>query len=305
MSAPQAGGHSVRVVVITLVGNGVIAGAKTFASVLTHSGSMLAEAIHSWSDCLNQVLLLVGMRRAARGPSERHPLGTGRASYFWSFLVALMLFFGGGVFSIVEGVEKVLHAEAVHHVGIGVGILGLSLAIEAGSLWGCLREIHRKRGTRGVWEFLRATKDAELVVCTGENVAAAVGLAFAMIAMLLAWQVDPRFDGVGSILVGGVLVYVAVFLARKVKSLLLGERADPEIEQAFAEAVAADPRIARVLHLITVQQGPGEVLLAAKVKLAEGVAAGEVVAVINELESRVRARAPEVRWSFIEPDASA
>jgi len=295
-------GHSTKVVLTSLAANLGIATVKTGAAVFTHSGSMLAEAIHSFADCLNQGLLLVGIKQSAAGPSERHPLGTGRASYFWSFIVALMLFFGGGVFSIGEGAEKVLHPEEIHNVGVGLAILGVSFVLEALSLKQCVTEVNKKRGATGFLDYLQLTKDAELVVCTGENFAAVVGLGFASLAMLLAWKVDRRFDGVGSICVGAVLVWVAWFLARKVRSLLLGERADPEVEAAVHDAAKGDARIKSVLRLITVQQGPGEVMIAVKLRVDDALTSGDVVALINEFEQRVRRQMPDVKWQFVEPD---
>ncbi len=298
-------GHSTKVVLSSLGANLAIALAKTGAAVFTHSGSMTAEAIHTFADCLNQLLLLVGIKQSATGPSEKHPLGTGRASYFWSFIVALMLFFGGGVFSIGEGVEKALHPEPVEHVPVGLAILGFSFVLEALSLRQCVQEINKKRGAMGFMAYLDVTKDAELVVCTGENFAAVVGLGFAFAAMLLAVYVNPRFDGVGSVLVGVVLVWVAYFLARKVKSLLLGEVADPEVEAAVRDAAKADARIVEVLRLISVQQGPGEVMIAVKLRIGDDLRGAEVVEVINAFETRVRTAMPDVKWQFIEPDVAA
>ena len=153
----------------------------------------------------------------------------------------------------------------------------------------CLREIGHKRGTLGVFEYLGVTKDAELVVCTGENAAAVLGLGVAFLALVMARWVHPLFDGIGSILVGVVLIGVASFLARKVKSLLLGERADPEVEREVVAAAAVDPRIISVLRLITVQQGPGEVMIAAKLRIEDSITAADVVKVINEFEARVSA----------------
>lgn len=298
-------GHSTKVVLTSLAGNGAIAIAKFVAAFFTHSGSMMAEAIHTSSDCLNQILLLVGLKQAQVGATEKHPLGTGRASYFWSFLVALLLFFGGGVFSIGEGVEKILHPEHVERVVLAFAILGFSLVIETGSLIQCMSEIHKKRGSMGVMDYLRVTKDAELVVCTGENFAAVVGLAFAFIALALAKWVNPRFDGAGSVMVGLVLVGVAAFLAGKVKSLLLGESADPEVEKHVRDAAAEDKRILDVLRVIAVQQGPGEVMIAAKLRIDDSITAKDVVDVINDFEGRVRQRLPDVKWQFIEPDIAA
>lgn len=298
----MAEGHSVKVVVTGLAVNATIAVAKGFAAAISGSGSMLAEAIHTAADCFNQVLLLIGLRQASAGPSDKHPLGTGRASYFWSFIVALMLFFGGGVFSIGEGIEKILHKEPVQHVGLSVGILVFSLVLESFALAQCLRELDKKRRGLARMEYLAITKDAELVVCTGENFAAVVGLAFALAALLLAHFIDPRFDGVGGVLVGLVLVWVATFLARKVKGLLLGERADPEVEAQIRLAAQEDPRILEVLRLITVQQGPGEVMVAAKLRFDDTLSARELTDSINAFERRVRKREPEVKWQFIESD---
>jgi len=177
--------------------------------------------------------------------------------------------------------------------------------IETASLIQCLSEIGKKRGALGVMDYLRVTKDAELVVCTGENFAAVIGLAVAGTALALAHWVDPRFDGAGSIAVGLVLVWVASFLARKVKSLLLGESAEPEVERQVREAAAEDKRIIAVLRIIAVQQGPGEVMIAAKLHIEETITAGDVVDVINAFENRVRTRLPEVKWQFIEPDIAA
>jgi cation diffusion facilitator family transporter len=298
-------GHSTKVVLTSLAANGAIAITKTIAAIFTHSGSMLAEAIHTGADCLNQVLLLVGIKQASAGPSEKHPLGTGRASYFWSFVVALMLFTGGGAFSIGEGIEKVLHPEPLHHIGIGLAVLGVSLVLEALSLRQCVTEVNKKRGAVPFMDYLNITKDAELVVCTGENFAAVVGLAVAFVAMALAMYVDPRFDGAGSVVVGAVLVWVAYFLARKMRSLILGERADAEVDAVVRAAAAEDPKIKSVLRIIAVQQGPGEVMLAVKLSLDDAISCGEVVTAINDFERRVRTKMPEVRWQFVEPDVEA
>jgi divalent metal cation (Fe/Co/Zn/Cd) transporter len=215
----------------------------------------------------------------------------------------LMLFFGGGVFSIGEGFEKIFHPEPVSHVWVGFGVLGFALVLEGVSLWQCLGELNAKRGATPLLGYLGETKDAELVVVTGENFAATVGLSFAAVALLLAWRVDARFDGVGSVLVGAVLVAVSIFLARKAKSLLLGERADVAIETALREAAREDPRIVQILNVITVQQGPGEVIMAAKLRVKETIPAADAAKLVDDLERRVRAREPEVRWQFIEIDS--
>lgn len=300
MSAPE---HSTGHIVQSLVVNLAIAIIKAVAAVLTHSGSMLAEALHSFADCGNQVLLLVGVKGAQRPPDAEHPLGYGRDVYFWSFMVALLLFSGGGVFSIYEGVHKVMHPEPVEKVWLGMLILGISLVLEGGSLWANVREIHKRRGQKPFLRYLRETKDSDLIVVFGENGAAVLGLAFAMLALELAAQTgDGRWDGVGSIVIGAVLVGVAVFLAREVKSLLLGEAADPEISEAARKIAEEHPSLERVLHLVTIQQGPGEVMVSIKVSFSSGLRIDDVCRSINEFEAKLRAARPEVRWLYVEPD---
>lgn len=283
--------------------NAAIALAKGVAAVYTGSGAMLAETLHTASDCGNQLLLLLGVKRARQPPDATHPLGYGRSLYFWSFIVALLLFTGGGVFSIYEGIHKLLEPEPVERVWLGVGILGFSLLLEGWSTWGNIKELTARRGEVPFFQYLTRTKDSDLVVIFGENAAAVLGLAFALGALgLSAATGDGRYDAVGSILVGVVLVGVAVFLAREVASLLIGEQADPAVEAAVRDEVAADPRVRSLLSLITVQQGPGEVLVAMKIHLADGLSGAEVVKAINDLERKVKARQPQVRWSFVEPD---
>ncbi len=302
-SDPPHEASSTAHIVQSLLVNVGIAVMKGVAAFFTGSGAMLAEALHSASDCMNQVLLLVGVKQARRKPDAEHPLGYGRAVYFWSFLVALMLFCGGGVFSIYEGLHKIENPEPVERVWLGVVILFGSLLMEGGALASNVKELHARRGKIPFFEYLRKTKDADLVVVFGENAAAVLGLAFAMAALLLAWKTgDGRWDGLGSAMVGLVLVGVAAFLAREVKSLLLGESADPDVDAAVHAAVADTPEFARVLHVVTVQQGPGEVMVAVKVSLVDALSADTACRAINEFEARLRGRRPEVRWLFVEPD---
>ena len=302
----MAHGGSTNVILSSLAANVGIAVAKTAAAIVTGSGSMLAEALHSFSDCVNQILLLIGNRQARRPPSESHPMGHGRESYLWSFLVALMLFFGGGVVAIYEGVHKVLHPEPVERVGWAFLVLGFSLALEGASLAQCLREV-RKQGISGsLTSRLRDTKDADLIVVTGENFAAVLGLSVASLFLFIAWRThNGVWDGLGSVAVGLGLIAVAFFLAQETKSLLLGESADPAVERHVREALAEDPRLLSMLRLVSIQQGPGEVVLAMKVKPRDGLSGAELIATINDLESRVRARCPEVKWQFVEPDDEA
>jgi cation diffusion facilitator family transporter len=299
----QGHGHSLAHIYFSLAANLGIAIAKGVAAFFTGSGAMLAETIHSVADCGNQVLLLIGVRGAQKAPTESHPLGYGRNAFFWSFMVALLLFSLGGMFSIYEGVHKIIEPEPVEKVWIAVGILAFSLALEAGSLWGAVREMRKRSRQKPIMRFVRDTTDSDLVVVFGENAAAVLGLALALGALVLAHVTgDARWDAVGSIAIGVVLIVVAVFLAVEVKSLLVGERAEPELEHAVREIVTAEPAMQAVWRIITVQQGPGEVMLAMKVEFAPAVSAKEIPVAINRFEAKLRERRPDAKWIFVEPD---
>lgn len=297
--------HSTKHIIQALLVNIAIAIVKGFAAFFTHSGAMLAEALHSAADCGNQVLLLIGVRQARRPPDASHPLGYGRAIYFWSFMVALMIFAGGGVFSIYEGVHKVLDPEPVEKVWIGVLVLGVSVLLEGASTLSNIKEINKRRGSLSFGTYLRETKDSDLIVVFGENSAAVLGLVLALGALSLASATgDGRWDGAGSVAIGLVLVGVAIFLAREVKSLLLGESADAAIDRAARQLASAAAEIESVLQVITIQQGPGEVLVALKLHFVPSLGVEEVCAAINRYEADLRKLRPEVRWCFIEPDVA-
>ena len=293
-------------IIQSLAVNVAIALSKGVAAFFTGSGAMLAETLHSSADCSNQLLLLLGVKHSARAPDESHPLGYGRDLYFYSFIVALLLFSGGGVFSIYEGVHKLGHPEPVDNVWLGLGILLFSMALEGWATWGNVKEMNKRRGALSLVEYLKRTKDSDLIILFGENSAAVLGLSVAIVSLLLAWWTgNGIWDSIGSILIGVVLISVAVFLAREVKSLLIGESADGTIAEAVKATVPQHPNIEAVLRLITVQQGPGEVLVAMKVRVKDGLTTREVVDSINRFEQAVHDRAPETRWCFVEPDHEA
>lgn len=300
----MSAGGSLKVIIGSLAANLGIAAAKGVAAFYTGSGAMLAEAIHSSADCMNQVLLLIGARQAAQPPDSTHPLGYGRSAYFWSFLVALMIFFGGGVLSINEGWEKTHHPDKPDHVWVAFVVLGVSVVLEFGAMVQAMLEINKRReGKVGFFEYLRLTTDADLVILFAENAAAVVGLVLAISALALTVVTgDAHWDGYGCLAIGVLLTIVAWFLAREVKSLLDGERADPIIEQGVREEAAKDSRFDEVLRVISLQQGPSQVLLAVKLKVTKQISAQELITAINEFEDRVRARFPDVKWQFIEPD---
>jgi cation diffusion facilitator family transporter len=299
VSAADSTSHIIQALLVNIA----ITVAKAVAAFFTGSGALLAEAIHTGADCTNQLLLLVGIRQARRLPDQAHPLGYGRNVYFWSFIVALLLFTAGGVFSIYEGIHKLHEPEPVEHVWLGFLILGFSLLLEGGSTLGNIKELRRRSSGVPFFRYLRETKDSDLVVVFGENAAASLGLVLAMGALgVAALTGDSRWDAVGSLLVGVVLVGVALFLATEIKALLVGESADPVIANAVRETAAAQPLFGRVLHLLTIQQAPGEVVVLMKVGVKSGTTAEALSGAINEFETSLRAKRPDVRWCFVEPD---
>jgi cation diffusion facilitator family transporter len=290
-------------VIKSLVVNLVIAASKGVAAAITGSGTMLAETLHSFADCGNQVLLLVGIKQSHRPPDARHPFGHGRNMYFYSFIVALLLFSGGGVFSIYEGVHKFQHPEEVGDILIAIIILGISLALEGWATIGNIKVMNERRGKTPFVQYLKESKDSDLVVVFGENSAAVLGLVIAMIAVLLAkFTDDGRWDAVGSLTIGIVLVGVAIFLAREIKALLVGEAADPKLLDAVEQIAEKTPNVDQVIQILSTQQGPGEVLVAMKIKFKRGLTIDVLEDTINTFEAELRAKIPEAKWCFIEPD---
>lgn len=297
----EGASHIVR----ALVANFLIACAKGVGAFLTGSGAMLAETLHSLSDCVNQGLLLLGLKQAKRAPDERHPLGYGRTLYFWSFMVAMLLFLGGGAYSLYEGIHKLQSPEPISSPYIAVIILSFGFAIEFWAMLGVIKVANQRRGKTPFMQYLRQTKDSDVVVIFGEDFAAVVGLGLALIAVILAWVTgNPRFDSIGTLAIGVVLIGVAIFLAIEVKSLLLGESADPMLLDAVKQSAAEDPRIVKVLRALTVQQGPGEVMLACKLQFKTDLTTQTLVGAINEFEQRLQARVPDIKWCFVEPDSA-
>jgi len=291
-----------RAILWAFAANLGIALAKLAAAVHTGSTSMLAEAIHSGADTGNQLLLLLGLRQSERPPDPEHPLGYGKDIYFWSFVVALMLFSMGGLFSIYEGVHKFDSDEPIENTGVALAVLGVSIVLESVSLRGCLREVKHLRGRRSLWRWVNESRNAELVVVLGEDVAALLGLSFAFVFVVLAAVTGNRhYDALGSLAIGVLLVVVAVFVASRVKELLIGRSADPHVAEVIESEIGADPQILWVYNVITLQIG-AQIMLAAKVRMRDGLLIEDACEHINRLERRVKERIPAVRWSFIEPD---
>ena len=296
------GKGAVRAILYALAANAGIAVAKGGAAFWTGSGAMLAETLHSIADCANQGLLLLGLKRSQRPADANHPLGYGRATYFWSMIVALMLFTVGGLYALYEGIERMLHPEPIKDPWLAVGILAFSVALEAGSLWGALKIIRQQQGSRSFWEWFRVTRQSELMVVAGEDIAALLGLVFALLAVLVAIATgNPLYDALGSVAIGALLIVVAVAVMREVKGMIVGESADPLVHGEIERFIAARPEVAAVFNLITLQWGDS-VVVAAKVRMQQSTDAARMIHEINACEVALKERFPEVSWIFFEPD---
>ncbi|MEO5621874.1 MAG: cation diffusion facilitator family transporter [Dokdonella sp.] len=296
--------NSLKTIFFALGANFAIFVAKAFAAFVTGSGAMTAEAVHSLADCGNQGLLLLGLKGAKRLPSPDYPLGHGKEIYFWSFLVALLLFSVGGAFSIYEGIHKLSAPEPLKSPWLAVGVLAFGVVAESFSMWGCLREVNKVRGTHSLWHWFRESRQSELIVVFGEDLAALLGLALALAAVLLTMATgNPLFDAIGTLSIGALLIVVAVFLAVEVKALLIGQSADPETKTGILQFLDARPEIARVFNLITLQLGP-DVMVAVKAEMSRDLSTRGVVDAINAVEKDMKQAFPEIRWSFFEPDVA-
>mgnify|MGYP000851774092 CR=1 FL=1 len=297
-----AQGDSTRAILYALGANLAIFASKLAAALVTGASSMLAEAVHSLADCGNQVLLLVGMRRARRPPDPEFPLGYGKAIYFWSFLVALILFSAGGVFSLYEGWHKLQQPEAIRHAWVALLVLGFGIAAESFSMWGCLREVNKARGQRSLYRWFRESRQSELIVIFGEDLAALLGLTLAFVAIgLTLWTGAPRWDAYGTLGIGVLLVLVAIFVGVEVKALLIGQSVDAELRRQIHDFLQEAPDVERVLNLITLQLGE-DIMVAVKAKMMPVAGADFLIRSINRTEAALRAQFPTIRWCFFEPD---
>jgi len=295
-------GGSTKTILFALGANLAIAVAKTVAAVLSGSGAMAAEAVHSFADCANQLLLLLGLRTAAKPPDAEHPLGYGRAIYFWSFIVALMLFSGGGLFSIYEGFHKLSAHEPLDQPWIAIGVLVFSLIAESVALARALRQIRDVRAGQSLWRWFRTTRQSELLVILGEDIAATIGLTLALVAIGVAMLTgDVFWDALGSMAIGVLLILVAIFIGIEVKSLLVGQSADPAVTKKIRDFLEARPEVASVLNLIAMQHGD-DIVVAVKAQMTEEQSARRLIDAINGCERALRAEFPDVRWLFFEPD---
>ncbi|GLQ92072.1 cation diffusion facilitator family transporter [Dyella acidisoli] len=296
--------NSLKPILLALGANFAIFLSKLAAAIITGSGAMLAEAVHSLADCGNQGLLLLGMRQAKRPPSDEYPLGWGRALYFWSFVVALLLFAVGGLFSIYEGVHKLSEPEPLRWPWLALGVLLFGIVMESISMHGCLREVNQARGEQTLWRWFRETRSSELLVIFGEDLAALLGLCLAALAIGATMLTgNLLFDALGTISIGVLLIVVAIALAIEVKALLIGQGVEPRRRAELLAFLSDRPEVAEVLNLITLQMGP-DVMVAVKARMAPTPDNLSLIEAINTVEREMKARFTEVRWSFFEPDVA-
>ena len=292
---------SVRTILYALGANLAIAAAKTVAAAFTGSSSMLAEAIHSYADSGNQVLLLWGLRQAKRPPSPDYPLGWGKAVFFWSFIVAVVLFAIGGLFSLYEGWHKLSETEGLSYPWVAVGILAFGVGAEIVSLRACLHEVAKVQRGRSLWQWFRQSRESELVVILGEDLAALLGLALALAAILITiFTGNPVWDALGSMAIGVVLILVAAGIAVEIKGLLIGQSADPAVEKQLRDFLGRQEGVEEVFRVLTLQLG-ATLMVAVKARMKAATAV-ELVAAINRAEAAMRAEFPEIQWLFFEPD---
>jgi cation diffusion facilitator family transporter len=292
----------VRAILFALGANTGIAITKFGAAAYTGSGAMLAEAIHSVADCANQLLLLLGLHRARRPESPDYPLGYHRVVYFYAMMVALLLFLVGGLFSIYEGWHRLHGGEPLTSPLVALGVLAVAIVLESISLWGALREIRKVQRRRSFLRWFRETRQSELMVVAGEDIAALGGLVLAFIAVLAPMVTgNPLFDALGSMAIGALLVIIAVAILLEVKGMIVGESAEPELREAIRTLVTAQPEVRSVLSLITLQWGE-KLVIAVQAEMTPVAGAAELVAAINRVEAKIQSEYPQARWVFFEPD---
>lgn len=301
-SMSQAG-DSTKVIIVAFAANLGIAAAKFVGAFISGSASLLAEAIHSTVDCSNQLLLLFGNKRAKKAPTDRHPLGFGRETFFWSFIVAILLFSVGGLFAIYEGAHKLNAHEEVSSPVIALAILVFGFLLEAYSFSACLKEVRRQNKFPNLWQWFHNSKSSELLVIFTEDAAALVGLFVAAVFLGLSWVTgEPYWDAVGSIVVGSILVVVAIVLAIEIKSFLIGEAPEAGLEKFVSETAAALFPNGQVLKFIAIQTGSDEVMMSCKIHPGDMTDLDLAIDKVNELERTTKQKFTSVRWSFVELD---
>jgi cation diffusion facilitator family transporter len=300
-----ARGGSKRVIYAALAGNLAIALTKFAAALFTGSSAMLSEGVHSLVDTGNGGLLLYGMHRAARPPDSTHPLGHGRELYFWSFIVALLVFALGAGVSFYEGVVHIMAPEPVENPYVNYIVLGLSFLFEGASWLVAMKEFRRSKGKFGWFEAVRASKDPSVFTVLFEDTAALLGLVVAFAGILAAQLLDmPELDGVASLGIAAILGATAIFLARESKGLLLGEPAAPEVQRKVLAIAQQDPAVQRANGIVSVHIGPEEIVAGLSIEFEDHLAAPEIEACVARLEKRLKAEVPQIISLFVKPQTT-
>jgi cation diffusion facilitator family transporter len=292
-----------KAIIAAFFANLGIAIAKFVGFILTGSAGLIAESVHSLADTGNQGLLMLGGKRGKRPADRAHPFGYGPERYFWSFIVALVLFSMGGLFALYEGIQKVQHPHELESATIAYGILIVAICLETYSLRTAVKEARHVKGDRSWWTYIRTAKSPELPVVLLEDIGAETGLFLALFGLFMADTTgDPRWDAIGSIAIGVLLVVIAVVLAIEMKGLLLGESASDEQQAAIEAAITGAPSVRGIIHVRTMHLGPDRVLVAAKVEYDPSLEVPELAAAINGTEAALRAALPLETTIYIEPD---
>lgn len=303
---------SKKVVILALTANFGIAAAKFVAFMFTASSAMLAEAIHSLADTGNQLLLLLGMKRAAKPPDEQHEFGYKMESYFWSFIVAVMLFSLGGLFALYEGAHKLHELDVavaagkpttMEHPSVALVVLGVSIGLEGWSWLAATRHVNQLRGAQSLFGFIRDSKATEIIVIWMEDTGALIGLLLALAGVVLTLVTgNPYWDAYSTFAIGALLIVIAFVVARETKSLLIGEPATKESQAAIRKLVTEAEGVTGLMNMRSMQLGEDEFLVALKVQWRSSLSADEVSRLTNDLEARIRAAIPRARFIFVEPD---
>ena len=299
----MASGGGTKAIIAAMLANAGIAVAKFVTYLVTSSASMLAESIHSVADTSNQGLLLLGGRRARKVADDQHQFGYGRERYFWSFVVAMVLFSLGGLFSIYEGVNKILHPHELESVGWAIGVLLVAIVLETYSFRTAIVEARKVKGPRGWWEYIRGSRSPELPVVLLEDAGALVGLVLALVGVgLYAVTGNEVWDAVGTLSIGTLLLVIASFLTIEMKSLLIGEAASKDHIEAITDAVSSNADVVRIIDMRTQHIGPDELLVAGKIEFSATLSTSQLAAAINVVESEIRRAVPLAGQIYLEPD---
>ncbi|MBW1646064.1 MAG: cation transporter, partial [Deltaproteobacteria bacterium] len=296
-----------KVIYAALAGNLAITLLKFIAATLTGSAAMMAEGFHSAADSGNQLMLLIGHHRAAKPPDEEHPYGYGQEIYFWAFMVSVTIFFVGALFSLFEGVEKLLHPHPISSIRLSLTVIAVAVLLEGYPWLVAVNEVRRHRkypGLRGFIKQILEAKDPTIMVVFFEDSAALAGLAIAALGVSLAWHYQqPAFDALASLAIGAILLYISFILARETRNLLIGESASREHRQLIRRVVTAIPQVRRCGRIMTMHLGPANILLNLDIEFVDGLSTDEVEAAVDAIENKIRAALPLVKKIYIEAES--